>query len=106
MQSMCVFVAALEFLSLSAAAQQIGPTLSIDTGAGQHAISPDIYGISFYWDVGNGGDPQRVAAAADLRATARRWGGNGTSTYHWRFDVNNIDADWFFEVLPDTKVNS
>src|SRR3982074_613844 len=106
MQSMCVFVAALGILSFGVAAQQTGPALSIDANALQHAISPDIYGISFYWDVGTGGDPQRAAAAADIRATARRWGGNGTSTYHWRFDVENIDADWFFEVLPDTSINA
>ena len=24
----------------------------------------------------------------------------------WKYDVNNIDADWFFEVLPDTSVNA
>ena len=49
------------------AAQQLGPALSIDAGAGCHAISPDIYGINFYWDLGTSGDPQG-AAYATVRA--------------------------------------
>jgi hypothetical protein len=27
--------------------------LSIDAAAGRHAISPDIYGISYYWNAGS-----------------------------------------------------
>ena len=94
---------------LAAWAQQPGPALSVDAAASQHPISPDVYGINFYWDLGNNNDPQRAAwtaAAPDIRPTVRRWGGNGTSTYHWKLDVNNIDADWFFEVLPDANVNA
>jgi uncharacterized protein (TIGR03437 family) len=95
--------------ALLAHAQQLGPALAVDASASRHAISPDVYGINFYWDLGTSNDPQRaayLAAAPDVRATARRNGGNGTSTYHWQFDVNNIDNDWFFEVLPDTSVNA
>src|ERR1019366_8596423 len=98
------------FLCLAAGvaglAQQPGPALSVDANAARHPISPDIYGINFYWDLGSGNDPVQAAAAADIRATARRWGGNSTSTYHWKFDVDNIDSDWFYEVLPDTSVNA
>jgi hypothetical protein len=94
-------------VAVRAAGQQPGPALSIDANAGHHAISPDIYGISYYWDLSSVSDPQRAAAAAsDIRATARRWGGNGTSTYHWKFDVSNIANDWFYEVLPDKTVNA
>lgn len=86
-------------------AQTAGPALTIDAAAGRHAISPDIYGINFYWDLGgaagNGGP-----AATRLRPTARRWGGNLTSTYHWKFDVANHDADWYYEVLPDQNPNA
>lgn len=92
-----------------ALAQQAGPALTVDVGANRHAISADIYGINFYWDVGSSnasGRAANLAAAADVRATLRRWGGNNTSTYHWKFDVSNIDADWFFEVLPDTSVDA
>ena len=70
---------------LAGFAQQPGPALSVDVNAGRHAISPDIYGINFYWDLGSSNDPQRAAyaaAALDIRATGRRWGGNSTSTYH------------------------
>ena len=92
------------FLALASVAagfaQLPGPALSVDAGAGRHAISPDIYGINYYWDLGSANDPVQAAAAADIRATARRWGGNNTSTYHWQFDVWNLDSDWYFEVLP------
>lgn len=93
----------------TAFAQQPGPALSIDANANRHAISPDVYGINSYWTLPAATDPQHaasLAAASDIRATVRRWGGNNTSTYHWKFDVDNIDADWFFEVLPDTSVNA
>ena len=82
--------------SFVAVAQQAGPALSIDAKAGQHAISPDIYGINFYWDTGS----PAASAATALRPTVRRWGGNNTSDYNWQLDVWNIDADWFYEVLP------
>src|ERR1017187_3767311 len=93
----------LLFAALSTFAQQPGPALAIDASANQHASSPDIYGVNSYWVVGSNSD---AASAADVRATLRRWGGNNTSTYHWKFDVWNIDADWFFEVLPGPGVDA
>jgi len=93
------------FTAFAAVAQQTGPALSVDASANRHAISPDIYGINFYWDLGASGDPNGpayAAAAPGIRPTLRRWGGNSTSTYHWKFDVNDLDNDWFYEVLPDT----
>src|ERR1039457_5548261 len=98
--------------SLGAFAQQPGPALSIDAAANVHPISPNVYGINFYWDLTTA-TPQTaaqtaalMAAALELRPTVRRWGGNSTSTYHWMFDVDNLDNDWFFEVLPDATVNA
>src|SRR5580698_5445153 len=44
-------LAAMCLTCLVAAAQQTGPALSIDANAGQHAISPDIYGINFFWNI-------------------------------------------------------
>ncbi len=103
LRSACVALAAV----VSGFAQQPGPALSVDANAGRHAIAPEIYGINFYWDLSSAGDPLGAAlAAADIRATGRRWGGNNTSTYHWQLDVDNLDADWFYEVLPDTSVNA
>jgi uncharacterized protein (TIGR03437 family) len=90
---------------IAALGQQAGPALSIDANANQHPISPDVYGINFYWNLSTSSDsnqPAYLAAAPGVRPTLRRWGGNSTSTYHWQFDVNDLDADWFYEVLPDT----
>ncbi len=103
------FIAAALLTALPAFPQQPGPALSIDASANIHPISPDIYGIDFYWDLPDPNDPARAAAeaiAANVRATARRWGGDNTSSYHWKFDVSNLDSDWFFQVLPDTSVNA
>jgi uncharacterized protein (TIGR03437 family) len=97
------------FASLTALAQQPGPALSINATSNVHAISPDIYGIDFYWTLPNSGDPTlpaAMAAASNIRATARRWGGDSETGYNWKFDVNNLADDWFFEVLPDTSVNA
>jgi uncharacterized protein (TIGR03437 family) len=87
----------------TASAQQTGPSLSIDANASRHPISPDIYGINFYWTLPDTTDPTynaQAAAALAIRPTARRWGGNDGSTYHWQFQVSNLDSDWYFEVIP------
>ena len=89
-----------------ASAQDAGPALSIDAAAARHPISPDIYGINFYWNVGQPAKSALVTAASGLRPTVRRWGGNNTSTYNWKLDVSNLDADWFFEVLPDKSIDA
>jgi uncharacterized protein (TIGR03437 family) len=93
--------------SLALAQAQTGPALAVDAAAARHPISPDVYGINWYWGgedptSNSSYDPQQAAQAAAIRTPVRRWGGNNTSTYNWRFDVWNIDADWFFEVLPFT----
>lgn len=72
--------------------------ISVDASQDRRAINPGVYGINFYWSPV--ADAASRAAAADVRATVRRWGGNNTSRYNWKLDVQNIDADWFFEVLP------
>ncbi|HEV8043096.1 MAG TPA: glycoside hydrolase family 44 protein, partial [Bryobacteraceae bacterium] len=95
--------------SLAAFAQQPGPALSIDATANLHPISPDVYGIDFYWTLPNAGDPTlpaAMAAASNIRATARRWGGDSETSYSWKFDVNNLANDWFFQVLTDSSVDA
>ena len=97
------------FTALAAFAQQPGPALSIDAKANLHAISPDVYGIDFYWTLPAAGDPTlpaATAAASNIRATARRWGGDSETSYSWKFDVSNAANDWFFQVLPDTSIEA
>jgi uncharacterized protein (TIGR03437 family) len=90
-----------------AAAQQTGPALSIDANAGQHAISPDIYGISGYWNVlcPVGTAVHTAPGSAVPRPTVRRCGGDNATDYNWQLDIFNNDADWFYEVLPGTVTN-
>ena len=104
-----VLFAALCLAGWSANAQSPGSALSIDANANRHAISSDIYGINCYWTLPASTDPAfpaALAAAQGIRATARRWGGNNTSTYHWQFDVPNLDNDWYYEVLPGNFICS
>src|ERR1700681_146741 len=108
MRTVC-FTGICLFAALAAFAQQPGPALTIDAGANLHAISPDIYGINFYWALPDPGDPALPAAqvvASNIRASARRWGGDSESSYSWKFDVNNLANDWFFQVLTDTGVDA
>jgi hypothetical protein len=72
-----------------------GPTLSIDTTAGRHPVSDDIYGMNYT-------DEQ---LAADLRLPVRRWGGNSTTRYNWQADVHNTGSDWYFENIPEANSN-
>src|SRR5271165_5068935 len=104
-----VFIGTSLLATLTAFAQQPGPALSIDAKANLHAISPDVYGIDFYWTLPNAGDPTlpaAMAAASNIRATARRWGGDSETSYSWKFDVNNAANDWFFQVLTDPNVDA
>ena len=92
----------IAFLATSLAfAQQPGPALTVDANAGQHAISPDVYGINYYWDLSADTDPLHIAAA-ELRAGARRWGGNESDRYDYRTDYQSKTADWYFEDLQNT----
>lgn len=69
-------------------AQTEGPAISVDAGAGRHAISPDIYGINDYSDAGLG---------AELRTGVRRWGGDAATRFNWQLDTYNAASDWYFE---------
>lgn len=83
-----VLLAVVPQLSL---AQGGGPTLTIDTRLDRHAISPDIYGMNFADE----------ALAADVRLPVRRWGGNATTRYNYRYDTSNHASDWYFENIPE-----
>jgi hypothetical protein len=68
--------------------QAAGPAVSVDPAAGQHAISPYIYGMAEY-----GVSPTFQAQA---RLGVLRWGGDGTTRYNWMVDSSNAGFDWYF----------
>jgi hypothetical protein len=83
-------LAVILLLGGAARAQNAPVTVAIDAAAGQHAISPLIYGVAF-------------ASPADLEALnapLNRSGGNNMSTYSFRNNAQNLDADYYFESYP------
>lgn len=72
-----------------------GLTLTVNAAAGQHPISPHIYGINF----------APADLAADLDLPVNRWGGNATSLYNWQLDARNLGSDWYFENYPNENAN-
>lgn len=73
-----------------------GPALSVDAAAGQHAISPYIYGMNYATE----------AIANVINLPVRRWGGNSTTRYNWEINVHNTGMDWYFQNIPDSPANS
>ncbi|MFL5803577.1 MAG: glycoside hydrolase family 44 protein [Roseiflexaceae bacterium] len=72
------------------AAAASGPALSVNAAAGQHSISPLIYGMNF-------ADP---TLALQVGLPVNRWGGNTTTRYNWQNDMANHASDYFFENIP------
>ena len=62
-------------------------TVSVDAGANQHPINPNIYGVAW----------AGTSELAALNAPINRYGGNNTSDYNWQQDAWNLDNDWYFE---------
>jgi hypothetical protein len=84
------FLPFVVLLSAAAQAQNAAVTVKIDANAGQHPISPLIYGVAF-------------AAQSDLNtlnAPLNRSGGNNMSTYSFRNNAQNLDNDYYFESYP------
>jgi uncharacterized protein (TIGR03437 family) len=80
----------LIFFSIAVLAQPAsGPAISVDASAARRPISPLVYGANLFED------PAGIGAFAGI--TLNRWGGNATSSYNWKNDTINIDADWYFE---------
>ena len=65
-----------------------GPAISVNAQAGQHLISPYIYGMAAY-----GVTP---AFQANALLSVLRWGGDGATRYNWQVDSSNAGFDWFF----------
>jgi hypothetical protein len=59
---------------------------TVRLAAPTHDISPYILGINF----------GPASAVKDLGVTVRRWGGNRTTKYNWKPDVDSAGVDWFF----------
>lgn len=72
-----------------------GPALSVNSSAGRHNISADIYGINYADET----------LAAELRLPVRRWGGNAATRYNWQNDTSNRASDWFFENVPEDNAD-
>ena len=64
------------------------PTLEVTANAGQHPISPYIYGINFAED---------TDFAKEIKLPLDRWGGEEMTRYNWKIDVTNHARDWYFE---------
>jgi hypothetical protein len=82
----CGACAASELCSAGQCAA-VSDALTVDTAASPHAIHPEIYGVAF-------ANPKLIG---DLDVPVNRWGGNATTLYNWKLDVQNIASDWYFE---------
>jgi len=78
-------------LAPAASAASRGPALAVNAGAGQHAISPYIYGMNF----------ASAGLAKQLDLPVDRWGGNATDTYNWKIGSSNTGNDYYYENIPD-----
>ncbi|MGA2850053.1 MAG: glycoside hydrolase family 44 protein [Terracidiphilus sp.] len=83
-------ILAIGFCSMAAlplSAQNAATSVSVDASANQHAINPNIYGLS-------------VAGQSDisaLNAPLNRLGGETlASTYNWQIDALNESQDWYW----------
>jgi PKD repeat protein len=75
---------------------QTSVTVTIDAGAGRHAIDPRIYGVAY----------ATTAQLTDLNVPLHRYGGNNTSRYNWQLNADNRGADWYFESIGDTSATA
>ena len=82
-------------LTLAAPAAAMGPALTVDTSAVDHAISPLIYGMNSY--------ALAPALQAKLHIPVDRWGGDFTTRYNYLLDVSNSANDYYFENSINTN---
>jgi hypothetical protein len=59
---------------------------TVELGKPAHDISPHIFGVNFA--------PR--GSLAHLGPNGNRWGGNRTTKYNWKEDVDSAGSDWFF----------
>ncbi len=68
-------------------------SIAIDAKANVHDISPLVYGVAAFDNVGS------VLAA--LNSPINRHGGNATSAYNWKINASGRGQDWYFESIGD-----
>ncbi len=82
--------------TLSSGTAVNGPALAMDPTASRHAISPYIYGITWFYNSGNPTDSNFAAYATSIKLPVSRHGGDATSRYNWQVDSSNAGNDWYF----------
>jgi hypothetical protein len=82
--------------AVTVAATKSGPALAIDVAANRHAISPDIYGVTIFWDPTASNYAAFVNFAKAIGLPANRYGGDGTTRYNWNVDSSNAGSDFYF----------
>jgi hypothetical protein len=68
---------------LSKGSEPVTVKLSAEVG---HPISPYIFGSNH----------MKPDTIRDVGCTVNRWGGNRSSKYNWKRDVDNAGSDWFY----------
>lgn len=66
-------------------------TITVDTSANRHPISPLIYGVCW-------ASTQQLQL---LNSPLNRAGGNNETCYNWQLNASNHANDWFFESIGD-----
>jgi hypothetical protein len=73
-----------------------GPTISVDAAANRHAISPDIYGVTIFWDPTASNYAALAHFASAIALPVNRDGGDATTRYNWNVDSTNAGSDFYF----------
>ncbi|MBD5656529.1 MAG: hypothetical protein IAI50_15305 [Candidatus Eremiobacteraeota bacterium] len=82
---------------LGAATRRVaGPTLAVDATAMRHTISPDIYGVTIFWNTADSNYAAFRTFAQQIGLPANRYGGDGTTRYNWKVDASNPGSDFYF----------
>jgi hypothetical protein len=79
-----------------AAPASAAPALSVDAASGVHAIDPDIYGITWFYNSGGATDAHFAVFARSIHLPISRHGGDATTRYNWMVDSSNAGNDWYF----------
>ncbi len=73
-----------------------GPALAVDGTAMRRPISPDIYGVTIFWNPAASNYAALRTFAQQIGLPVNRYGGDGTTRYNWSVDSSNAGSDWYF----------